>query len=99
MAVTAVPDTGHGASVTFGTTSWTGRVRKVNGIEVSKEAVETTYLGTSTNKTFMAGDLQTAGVRFGGRNCYMDLAASRRRCRNRSEHRRNRADYPREVPR
>jgi len=46
MAVTAVPDTGHGASVTFGTTSWTGRVRKVNGIEVSKEAVETTYLGT-----------------------------------------------------
>ena len=59
MAVTAVPDTGHGASITFGTTSWTGRIKKVNGIEVSKDAVETTYLGTSTNKTFMAGDLQT----------------------------------------
>lgn len=62
MAVTATRDTGHGASVTFGTTSWSGKLKGIP-TNLSRKAppVEITYLGSSTNKEYMAGDLADLG--------------------------------------
>jgi hypothetical protein len=57
MPATAVPDTGHGTTLTFGTTSWTGKIRKIGGFAKKKAKIETSYLATTGDKTFIAGDL------------------------------------------
>lgn len=58
MPITAKPDTGHGASVTFGTTSWSGKLTGIpTNLQLTRGRVETTYLGTSTNRSYMPGDL------------------------------------------
>lgn len=57
MPVTAKRDTGHGATVTFGTTSWSGKLVRINGLEISRDPVETTYLGSGTKTTMIAGDV------------------------------------------
>lgn len=52
-------DTGHGASVTFGTTGGTWLTRTIaGGPELTLSVVETSYLATSTRRTYMPGDLQ-----------------------------------------
>jgi hypothetical protein len=62
MAITAKPDTGHGATVTFGTTSWSGKLMGIpTNLSFTRPRVETTYLGTSTNRTYMPGDLNELG--------------------------------------
>jgi len=58
---TAVPDTGHGSSITFGTTGGTWKCRTISGLEKELPAVNTSYLATSTNETCMPGDLNTLG--------------------------------------
>jgi hypothetical protein len=53
-------DTGHGASVTFGTTGGTWLVREINSPgQFTRPRVQTTYLGTSaaSGQTYMPGDL------------------------------------------
>lgn len=51
-------DTGHGASVTFGTTGGTWLARRISEFEESLPIVDTSYLATSTRRTTMAGDLR-----------------------------------------
>jgi len=54
-------DTGHGASVTFGTTGGTWLVRRISGPELTTPIVDKTYLATSTRRAYMPGDLQEVG--------------------------------------
>lgn len=62
MAISPVPDTGHGASVTFGTTSWSGKLTGIpTNINETREPVSTVYLGTTSAETFMAGDVPKQG--------------------------------------
>jgi hypothetical protein len=62
MAVTAVPDTGHGASVTFGSTSWSGKLVDVpTNLQRTRARVQTTHLGTSGAHTYMPGDVDELG--------------------------------------
>ena len=57
MAATAVPDTGHGASITFATTAGTWKVRSLRMGGKSFPTVSTTYMATTTMHTVMVGDL------------------------------------------
>lgn len=62
MAISAVPDTGHGATVTFGTTSWSGKLVGIpTNVHETREPVSTVYLGTSGGETFMCGDIIKQG--------------------------------------
>ena len=54
-------DTGHGASITFGTTGGTWLCRQISGPEVTKPPVDTSYLGTATKRTKMPADLEEWG--------------------------------------
>jgi hypothetical protein len=57
MPATAVPDTGHGTTLGFGTTSWTGKIRSIGGYAKKIAKIETSYLATSGDKTYIPGDL------------------------------------------
>lgn len=57
MVASAVPDTGHSASLTLGTTSGTWKVRSITLHEREIPLVDTTYLATTTMRTKMVGDL------------------------------------------
>lgn len=59
MANTKV-DTGHGATITFGTSSIAWNWLTIDPGERMREPVNTTYL-SSTAPTYMAGDLQESG--------------------------------------
>jgi hypothetical protein len=62
MAISAVPDTGHGATVTFGTTSWSGKLIGIpTNVHETREPVSTVYLGTTSAETFMSGDVPKQG--------------------------------------
>lgn len=54
-------DTGHGATITFGTTSWTGSVVSIGGFESSRPAIDTSHLGTTNYRSKIPGDLADAG--------------------------------------
>lgn len=54
-------DVGTGATVAFGTTGGTYKMREVPGLVQNLPMVDTTYLGTTTQRTMMAGDLITSG--------------------------------------
>lgn len=54
-------DTGHGASITFGTTGGTWLCRQISGPEVTRPVVDTSHLTTSTKRSKMAGDLDDWG--------------------------------------
>lgn len=54
-------DTGHGASITFGTTGGTWLCRQISGPEVTRPVVDTSHLATTTKRTKMAGDLDDWG--------------------------------------
>ena len=56
-----MPDIGDGATIAFGTSSFTGSFKTLQHTGVSRASVETTHLGTSTAKTFMPGDLYDPG--------------------------------------
>jgi len=53
--------TGHSASIAFGTTSWTANVTAINPGDVSREIIPTTYLGSSGAHTKIPGNLLQNG--------------------------------------
>jgi len=62
MPVTPLPDTGHGASVTFGTSSWAGKILGIpTNLAIRREPVNKSNLGTSGQEEFIAGDLESLG--------------------------------------
>ena len=62
MAVTATRDTGHGASITFGTTSWSGKITGIpTNLSKTVPRVDISYLGTSGQREYMPGDLEDLG--------------------------------------
>lgn len=58
---TASVDTGHGASVTFGTSSYSFNWTSINMGQQTRNDVSTTHLGTTGFETFIPGDLANAG--------------------------------------
>lgn len=62
MAVTPMPDTGHGATVTFGTTSWAGKLRGIpTNLQITRPRVDKSHLATSGQREYMPGDLEELG--------------------------------------
>jgi hypothetical protein len=59
MANTRI-DTGHGTTITFGTSSRSLNILLVDPGERSRPAIDITHLG-STNPAYMAGDLEEPG--------------------------------------
>jgi len=55
-------DNGTGASVTFGTSSFTANITAINGEAIERPAIDTTHLGTTTARTFIPGDLVDHGT-------------------------------------
>jgi len=51
----------QGLTITFGTSSWTAELTSVNQNDVSREALDTTHLGTTTAKTFIPTELFDGG--------------------------------------
>jgi len=54
-------DIGTGTVVTFGTSSWSPQSVEVDPVSFSRPALDTTHLGTTTARTYMAGDLYDGG--------------------------------------
>lgn len=56
-------DEGHGATLGLGTSTWdtNAKIISITPGEVSREALETSDLSTSANKTFIPADLQDNG--------------------------------------
>ena len=54
-------DVGTGASIAFGTTSWTAQVTSISGTDISRSSHDTSHLGTSTWRTKIPGDLVDPG--------------------------------------
>ena len=55
---TAKPDTGHGATLTFGTTSGTFKLRGIpTNLKSSLPVVNISHMGTTTDQEVMPGDL------------------------------------------
>ena len=51
----------QGLTITFGTSSWTAELTSVNQNDVSREALDTTTLATTTAKTFIPSELFDGG--------------------------------------
>ena len=59
---TAVVDTGHGASVTLGTTGGTWKVTEFSpNLKLTRPIVDSTYMATTTNRASFPGDLNALG--------------------------------------
>lgn len=54
-------DTGNGASITFGTTAFTGKFTQLDPGEKTLGDIEDTHLGTTGNKTYRPEDLVEPG--------------------------------------
>lgn len=54
-------DNGTGASITFGTSSFTANITAINGESIERASIETSHLGTTTARTFIPGDLFDPG--------------------------------------
>jgi hypothetical protein len=59
MATT--PDIGTGMTVLFGTTSFSAPVLSARHTGMSRKAIQTSHMGTTTAHTFMPGDLYDPG--------------------------------------
>ena len=57
----ATPDVGTGATVEFLTSSFSASIMSVSHSGISRPAIDTTHLGTSTARTFIPGDLYNPG--------------------------------------
>lgn len=53
--------TGHGTTITFGTSSFTAAFRSVGGATEDRPEIDTSYLGTTGHRTKIPGDLADAG--------------------------------------
>jgi len=54
-------DTGTGATITFGTSSWSANILSIDWSGLSRDSIETTHLGTTAAKTFIPEDLYDSG--------------------------------------
>lgn len=54
-------DVGTGTSLVFGTSGFNAYITNVSGPGITREAIETTHLGTTGGKTFIPGDLYDGG--------------------------------------
>lgn len=54
-------DLGTGASITFGTSGFTANITAINGQPITRPAIKTSHLGTTTADTFIPGDLYDPG--------------------------------------
>lgn len=54
-------DIGDGATINFGTSSFSASWKSLQHVGVARQVIETTHLGTSNAKTFMPGDLYDPG--------------------------------------
>ena len=54
-------DTGHGATIAFGTSGFTAKWRKIGAVEHAGEKVDSTTLDASGFKTFLPGDILDPG--------------------------------------
>lgn len=53
--------TGHGATITFGTQSYTASVRSIGGATAERPAIDASHLGTTVSRTKIPGDLVDQG--------------------------------------
>lgn len=53
--------TGNGVTIAFGTSGFTANYTRIGGTEMSREAIETTHLGTTDYKTFIPDALVDGG--------------------------------------
>lgn len=62
MAV-GVPDDGLGATLTLGTSTWESNavITSITPDAITREALDTSHLGTTTSKTFIPTDLRDNG--------------------------------------
>ena len=65
----AAVDVGHGTTITFGTSGWTGNVESVSWGGIARTVIETSHMGTTAaganqfgNRTFLPGDLIDPGT-------------------------------------
>lgn len=49
--------TGHGTTITFGTSGFTANLNNLTGIGFSRDKIDTTHMGTTGAKTNIAADL------------------------------------------
>lgn len=54
-------DTGHGATLAFATSGFTAQYRSLGGASTTREAIDTSHLGTTTGRTFSPGDISDNG--------------------------------------
>lgn len=54
-------DTGNGATITFGTTSFTAQFTMIGGTTQTRPMLNISHLGTTTKELFMVGDLYDPG--------------------------------------
>lgn len=52
---------GTSTTITFGTSGWTGEIASVDGPNETREAIDTTHLGTTGNRTFTPATLVDSG--------------------------------------
>lgn len=64
----AAVDVGHGTTITFGTSGWTGNIESVTWGGISRTVIETSHMGTAAagankfgNRTYVPGDLVAPG--------------------------------------
>ncbi|MCP4539822.1 MAG: hypothetical protein GY832_22005 [Chloroflexi bacterium] len=57
----ALSEEGHGVTVAFGTSSFAANLLAIDGTSMSREALETTYQGTTSGKTFIPAQLYDPG--------------------------------------
>ena len=57
----ASPLVGTGTTITFGTSGFSANIMSVDGPGITREAIETTHMGTTTAKTFIPADLIDGG--------------------------------------
>ena len=54
-------DIGTGATITFGTSSWSATVMAINGNDISRVSIQTSHLSTASYHTKIPGDLVDPG--------------------------------------
>jgi len=60
MAI-APDDVGTGATIVFATSAFTGNILSISWSGISRTPIDTTHLGSTTARSFMAGDLYDPG--------------------------------------
>lgn len=56
-----ISDEGTGVVMTFGTSAFAAFLASVDGPSMSRESIQTSHMGTTTNHTFMPADLVDRG--------------------------------------